>query len=184
MCGKDSSWGNLNIAHFSIPPHLLRENWSHRQHWSLQICWSPLPSSPGLEIAVWSIFLSPPNEAWKVSGNQMLTKQISCNEPGLLTRCSATPRRQRPLRICAAGPSGRITWKNRRPLHFLAKQNWNHPPWKGSSIATQGFPFMIWFSFKIKLYSIFSFSPSPLVSCIIDFFEIFPLKLLYFNNIF
>lgn len=95
--------------------------------------------------------------------------QWTCNS-GTLTRCSVTPPRQRSLSICVVGPSWKDNQKEQVTSTFPHHTELELPALGEHIIGTQGFPFMIHLSFKIKLSSIFLLCLSCLVSCFINFF--------------
>ena len=101
--GKDSPWGNINIAYFSVPPCLLGENcrvctgvcrfvnyhFTHLQGWRLRC----------------GLFSShPENEYEKFQGtNRSQSKELTVSlDPD---KVGTTPPRHRPMKICAEGPS-------------------------------------------------------------------------------
>ena len=96
--GKDSPWGNINIAYFSVPPCLLGENcrvctgvcrfvnyhFTHLQGWRLRC----------------GLFSShPENEYEKFQGtNRSQSKELTVS-------LAPWQGRHRPMKICAEGPS-------------------------------------------------------------------------------
>ena len=101
----------------------------------------------------WSIVFLPftPKRGMKGLREQNVHKANSLQWAGLLTWCGATPLRQRPLWICVAGPSWENHLEECMPNTFPGQTELELSALEEQNIATQGFPFMICFSFKIKL---------------------------------